>query len=267
MNNPKTREGSTPAPEQSPREFWRDVGEGYRIICHVSDAGDWAAILQTIAVEIAPLLQRCDRPARILDLGAGTGGPSATIAKLLLTRYNLRTQWTLVEPDMGARECCGYAFPSTSGTPSVGTIYASISDVPLGERHDVGLMIHSSYEVRNIDIAIRELSARLHACGVIICLSLPEDSPFFVIGQNYFGCAEQLMLSLAAVGYDVRSYRLVSRIHMLPEVLKNPSAVASIKAFANGNHLTNDQFLRLARTHWGKEVDFGDNLIVASRKH
>jgi hypothetical protein len=95
-------------------------------------------------------------------------------------------------------------------------------------------------------------------------LALPQDSPYFSIGRQTYGCSEHVQASLSKAGYSLTLYKLVSRIKILPEILENSNTLKALKAFANGDDLTDAEFIRMVRAHWRDETDFRDHLIVAT---
>jgi hypothetical protein len=245
------------------RAFWSEVGKGYELLCRMSDDADWTSILHTIGTEIATLVQPTSRIAKILDLGAGTGIPASELSNFLLSRFDLKNMWTLVEPDEGARLCCRYSFPDIAGIPGSANVFATLEEVPPSGDHDVALLMHSTYEISDLRATVELLRKTLRAGAPIFCLALPQHSPFFALGGHTHGSAEEVEAVLSQSGYGTKSIKLVSRIHVLTEVLENPVAMKALKMFANCGHMADNEFVRLVRVHWGKNVDFGDHLVIA----
>jgi len=248
-------------PEEN-RAFWSDVGEGYKLLCRMTDDADWAAILETIATQINASVPSARETINILDLGAGTGIPAAELSNILLSRFSRKSMWSLVEPDAGARQCCEYSFASIPGIPGSAGVYANLNEVVIRD-HDVALLMHSTYEIANLKEAIGNLRGVLREDAPIVCLVLPRSSQFFAVGGRFHGCAEDVLGALAATGYQANTMKLTSRIHVLSEVLNNVTAVGALKSFANCGHMNNEEFARRVRTHWPRNVDFDDQLVVA----
>lgn len=230
----------------------------------MSDAGDWTAILGIIAAQIAAIVTS-QASIRIIDVGAGLGANSAAVAKLLLTRYSVVSEWDLVEPDDQARAASRNQFSRIPGIPGSAAVFSDVTEVPSSHVCDVALLMHSSYEITYFTELVHDLLARLNV-STIIALAIPSSSPFFLLPeQPRTGCSDQIECLLHDAGFRTRSQRLTSRIRMLPQLLEDAQAVAELKLFTRLDWLSDAQFVRLVRTRWGKEVDFGDSLIIATR--
>nr|VFK30402.1 MAG: hypothetical protein BECKMB1821I_GA0114274_101535 [Candidatus Kentron sp. MB]VFK75202.1 MAG: hypothetical protein BECKMB1821H_GA0114242_101735 [Candidatus Kentron sp. MB] len=242
--------------------FWSELGEQYQAFSILSDERDWQSIIQQIAAIIA---SNAGATRRILDYGSGLGTTAASVRRHLYGNHGLLSSWLLYDPDDFARKASILNMPQISDELNV-----TVADkVSLQDNLDFVLFVHTSYYIDRFDNELDRVFSTLLARsnGQVICIAMPNTSPFFISGLNstHIWTAEQILAIAEKKGLKSNVIKLRSRFRWLPQIGTDNMLSSLITSFVCGQRSITEKKIELAREMLIGEVDFGDWLIVIKR--
>lgn len=244
------------------RFSWPEIGDAYQTFSVLCDEGDWQAIITQIAVSAAT---NANTSRRILDYGAGLGSTASSIRRKMYGNHGVLSSWVLYEPDEIARKAHQMFLPTLSSS----MIAESLPSLPVNSSFDVVLFIHTSYYIADFDLEIDRLfnTCLKSETNAIICVSMPEESPFFIseLDNWYPWTAQEICESVEKLGLRCEVSQLRSRFRWLPSMADDATLSELVSTFVCGRKQVSLGEIELVRSRLIGETDFGDWLIVVRR--
>lgn len=240
---------------------WSEIGNAYQSFSTMSDEGDWQSIISQLATIMA---KSASGSRNILDFGAGLGTTAASIRRQLYGVHGLLSSWALYEPDSFARASHHILMPQVGKYMPV----ESLATPPKSKCFDIVLFIHTSYYLSEFGKELEKSFNTLSSDnGFVICVSMPEESPFFIpeLNNHIWGSAQKIIEAASSLGLQSEIIKLRSRFRWLPTLGEDRLLSKSIASFVCGGREVSNQEINLIENKLSGEVDFGDWMIVIRR--
>lgn len=238
---------------------WDEIGDAYQAFSAMSDEGDWQSIITQVATIIA---KNATGPRSILDYGAGLGSTAASIRRQLYGTHGLLSSWFLYEPDSFARVAHPIMIPPVGKYMPVN----SYPQLPKNTMVDIVLFIHTSYYISEFDKELEKSFASYLSenNGYALCISMPENSPFYIpeLKNSIPWHAEEIIQAALAQGMKCETIKLRSRFRWLTMLEADSDLSRAIASFVCGGREVSPSEVKIVEKHLAGEVDFGDWLIV-----
>lgn len=244
-----------------PSFSWLEMGEAYQAFSSLSDEGDWQALMSQVSSLIASNAT-CNK--NILDYGSGLGTTSASIRRRMYGDHGVLSSWCLYEPDAWARKASAFVMPPLGKHMDV-----VVNDsLPKGV-FDTVLFVHTTYYVADFADVLNGLFEQsiLTENGRVICVAMPESSPFFIdeLQNRHYWTGDRISEAAKKFGLRCDVVKMRSRFRLLPSVEQDEELLTLITQFVVGKkNVSLDHVLCVKRCLSG-ETDFGDWVIVLQR--